>query len=69
MRPWTLPGISLAPVTAQDIEMSLLVVCRPGLPGRFCVHSRGAQPPSQVPFTGVTENSCVCRGVWGFPGV
>lgn len=54
---------------AQDIAMSLLVVCRPDLPGRCYVHSRGAQLPSQVPFTGVTANSCACRGMGGFPGV
>ena len=45
MPPWTLPGISLAPVTAQDIAMPLLVVCRPRLPGRFHVHSRGPSLP------------------------
>lgn len=57
------------PGMPRTSAMSLLVVCRPDLPGRCYVHSRGAQLPSQVPFTGVTANSCACRGTGVFPGV
>ena len=65
-RPWTLPGISLAPVTAQDIEMSLLVVCRPGLPGRFCVHSRGGPASFSSPIHGCHREQLRVSGRVGF---